>query len=45
MDDFIHDEAFTEQELGRNATHLLPKNDEIIAYISLCVDAILLELE
>ena len=45
MDDFLHDEAFTEQELGANTTHLLLNEDKIIAYVSLCADAIPLEIE
>ena len=45
MDDFLHDEAFTEQELGTNTTHLLLNEDKIIAYVSLCADAIPLEIE
>lgn len=45
MDDFLHDEAFTEQELGTNTTHLLLSEEKIIAYISLCADAIPLEIE
>ena len=47
MDDFLHDEAFAEQELGTNTTHLLMNENytEIIAYISLCADAIPLEFQ
>ncbi len=47
MDDFLHDEAFAEQEFGTNTTHLLISDDdtEIIAYISLCADAIPLEFQ
>lgn len=47
MDDFLHEEAFAEQELGTNTTHLLIDEDnaEIIAYISLCADAIPLEFQ
>lgn len=45
MDDFLHNEAFTEQELGTNTTHLLLNEEKIIAYISLCADAIPLEIE
>ena len=42
MGDFLHDEALSEQELGINTTHLLLNDDatEIIAYISLCADAL-----
>ena len=48
MDDFLHNEAFSEQELGTNTTHLLineEDNSEIVAYISLCADAIPLEIQ
>lgn len=45
MDDFLHNEAFTEQELGTNTTHLLLNEEKIIAYVSLCADAIPLEIE
>lgn len=47
MDDFLHNEAFLEQELGTNTTHILinEENAEIIAYISLCADAIPLEIQ
>ena len=47
MDDFLQNEAFLEQELGTNTTHLLvnEENTEIIAYISLCADAIPLEIQ
>lgn len=42
MDDFLHDEALSEQKLGINATHLLlnDKADELVGYISLCADAL-----
>ena len=46
MDDFLRDEAFSEQELGTNTTHLLIDDiGDVIAYISLCADAIPLELK
>ncbi|MBP1553331.1 MAG: GNAT family N-acetyltransferase [Oscillospiraceae bacterium] len=47
MEDFLKLEAFDEQELGMNATHLLidENNNKIVAYISLCNDAIRLELD
>ena len=48
MDDFLHNEAFSEQELGTNTTHLLISGEddaEIVAYISLCADAIPLEIQ
>lgn len=44
MDDFLHYEALTEQELGTNTTHLLLNEKKIVAYISLCADAIPLEI-
>lgn len=42
MDDFLHYEALSEQRLGTSTTHLLLNDDatELIAYISLCADAI-----
>ncbi|MCR4817776.1 MAG: GNAT family N-acetyltransferase [Fretibacterium sp.] len=47
MEDFLRNEAFSEQELGTNTTHLLidEQNGVIVAYISLCADAIPLELK
>ena len=42
MDDFLHNEAMSEQEHGTNTTHLLIDNeaDKLVAYISLAADAI-----
>ncbi len=47
MDDFLHNEALSEQELGTSTTHLLLNDEatELIAYISLCADAIRLEMQ
>lgn len=42
MDDFIHNEALSEQRLGINTTHLLLNDEatELVAYIALCADTI-----
>ncbi len=47
MDSFLHDEALSEQERGTNTTHLLLNDDAdgLIAYVSLCADAIPLEVQ
>lgn len=47
MDDFLKNEAFSEQELGTSTTYLLIDDVEkrILAYVSLCSDAIRLEVE
>ena len=47
MEDFLKNEALQEQELQTSKTHLLLDDDEkfIIAYISLCSDAIKLEFD
>ena len=43
----LHDEALSEQERGTNTTHLLLNDDAdgLIAYVSLCADAIPLEVQ
>lgn len=44
MEDFLKNEAFTEQEKSLNTTHLLiDDSDNIIGYLSLCSDSIKLE--
>lgn len=45
MEDFLKEEALDEQELGTNTTHLLIDGEKIVAYLSLCADAIPLEVE
>ena len=47
MEDFLKHEAYEEQELGMNTTFLLLDDnaEKILAYISLCNDAINLEYE
>lgn len=42
IDDFLHNEALSEQELGTSTTHLLIDDEagKLVAYISLCADAI-----
>lgn len=46
MSDFLKEEAFDEQTRGTNTTYLVfdEKPDKILAYISLCNDAINLEM-
>lgn len=47
MEDFLKCEAYSEQELGMNTTFLFldDSSEKILAYISLCNDAIGLELQ
>ena len=47
MDNFLLNEALSEQSLGNNTTHLLldDTHSKILAYVSLCADAIPLELQ
>ena len=47
MDDFLHNEAMSEQELGTSTTHLLLNDEatELIAYVLLAADAIPLGLK
>lgn len=47
MEDFLKREAYNEQELGMNTTFLLldDSSENILAYISLCNDAIGLEIQ
>lgn len=47
MEDFLRDEAYDEQELGMNTTFLClnDSSEKILAYISLCNDAINLETQ
>lgn len=47
MEDFFHEEAFSEQELGMSTTYLVLDDgaSQILAYISLCNDAINLEFQ
>lgn len=44
MDDFLHNEAFDEQERGLSTTYLfIDKDGSLVAYLSLCNDSIRLE--
>ena len=47
MELFLKEEAYSEQELGMNTTYLFldDNSDKILAYISLCNDAINLEFQ
>lgn len=47
MEDFLKEEAYDEQELGMSATYLFIDDNtgKILAYISLCNDAINLEVQ
>ena len=47
MESFLKDEAYTEQELGMSTTYLLldDNGERILAYVSLCNDAINLEFQ
>lgn len=47
MEDFLKQEAYSEQEIGMNTTYVLidEAQQKILAYISLCNDAINLELK
>ena len=47
MDDFLKEEAWEDQEFGLSTTFLLMEDDkeEIVAYISLCNDAIRLDFD
>ena len=43
MDNFLHHEAFDDQEKGLSTTYLFIRNSKLIAYLSLCNDAIQLD--
>lgn len=45
MDTFLRNEAFDDQEKGLNTTFLFISDEKIIAYLSLCTDAIKLEFD
>lgn len=47
MDDFIKNEAYDEQQKGLNTTHLFinPSTNELIAYVSLCTDSLILDFD
>lgn len=45
MDDFLHKEAFDEQEKGLSTTYLFISNSKLLAYLSLCNDAIQLDFD
>lgn len=45
MDNFIHNEAFDDQEKGLNTTFLFISDEKVVAYLSLCNDAIQLQFE
>lgn len=47
MEDFLKNEAYEEQELGMNTTFLFlnDTSEKILAYVSLCNDAINLEIQ
>lgn len=45
MEDFLREEALEDQEKGLSRTYLFIDNDKLIAYLSLCNDAIRLEFE
>lgn len=45
MERFLREEAYAEQEKGLSETYLFIENDELLAYLSLCNDAIRLEFE
>ena len=45
MEDFLRDEAYEEQEKGLSRTYLFIRDGRLIAYLSLCNDAIRLEFE
>lgn len=45
MDDFLHNEAWIDQEKGLSTTYLFVYEDKLIAYLSLCNDAIQLEFQ
>jgi len=43
MDDFLHNEAFDEQEKGLSTTYLFISDSKLVGYLSLCNDAIRLD--
>ena len=47
MEEFLKNEAYSEQIKGLNTTHLFIDNEtnEIIAYVSLCTDSLLLDFD
>lgn len=45
MDTFLHEEALKEQEKGLSATYLFVNDSQLLAYLSLCNDAILLNFD
>ena len=45
MDDFLHNEAFDDQEKGSSTTYLFISDSKLVAYLSLCNDAIQLDFE
>lgn len=45
MDKFLREEAWSDQEKGLSATYLFVYSGELVAYLSLCNDAIRLELQ
>lgn len=45
MDDFLKKEAYYDQEKGLSTTYLFVQNSIVVAYLSLCNDAIQLDFE
>lgn len=45
MDDFLFNEAFEDQEKGLSTTYLFIHDSKLVAYLSLCNDAIQLDFE
>jgi predicted GNAT family N-acyltransferase len=45
MDDFLFNEAYEDQKKGLNTTYLFLHDSKLVAYLSLCNDAIQLEFE
>jgi predicted GNAT family N-acyltransferase len=45
MDDFLYNEALEEQEKGLNTTYLFIYDSRLVAYLSLCNDAIRLDFD
>lgn len=45
MNDFLHNEAWDDQEKGLSTTYLFLYENKVVAYLSLCNDAIQLELK
>lgn len=45
MDDFLSEEAFDDQEKGLSTTYLFIRDSKLVAYLSLCNDAIQLDFE